>query len=155
MSLTLIILLLVVLALLLYAVEAFLTPGIGVPSVLATLCVVVACVLVYCEAGAMWAVLALLVSTVLVLAFFWWLGRSRTLDRMSLHTSIDSTAATPDQLSVKPGDEGVARTRLALIGNAEIGGKTVEVKSVSGFLDEGTPVVVTEVRDALVLVRRR
>ncbi len=155
MPLTLIILLLVVLALLLYGVEAFVTPGVGIPSVLATVCVLVACVLIYCVAGVGWAILALLVATALVLLFFWWLGRSRALERVSLHSTIDSTSATPEQLSVKPGDEGVAQTRLALIGNARIEGKTVEVKSVSGFLDEGTPVVVTEVRDALILVRRR
>ena len=33
--------------------------------------------------------------------------------KYSLHKSIDSTAATQDQLSVQPGDEGVAVTRLA------------------------------------------
>lgn len=155
MSLTLLIVLIVLLALMFYAIEAFVTPGIGVASVLGTVCVVVDCVLVYFAAGAAMAVLAVLASTALVLLFFWWLGRSKALDRVSLHTAIDSTAATAEQLSVRPGDEGVALTRLALIGNAEIGGKTVEVKSVSGFLDEGAPVVVTEVRDALILVRRR
>ena len=55
--------------------------------------------------------------------------RSKTLEKYSLHKSIDSTAATQDQLSVQPGDEGVAVTRLALIGNADIGGRLVEVKS--------------------------
>ena len=67
----------------------------------------------------------------------------------------NSTAATPEQRSVKPGDEGVAVTRLALIGNAEIGGKTVEVKSASGFLDEGTPVVVVRVDEAQVTVKKK
>ena len=85
----------------------------------------------------------------------WWMLRSKTLEKYSLHKSIDSTAATPEQLSVKPGDEGVATTRLALIGNADIHGKTVEVKSADGFLDEGTPIVVVRVDEAQVLVKRR
>ena len=85
----------------------------------------------------------------------YWMLRSKTLEKYSLHKSIDSTAATPEQRSVKPGDEGVAVTRLALIGNAEIGGKTVEVKSASGFLDEGTPIIVTRVEDAQVIVKKR
>ena len=56
---------------------------------------------------------------------------------------------------MRPGDEGRALTRLALIGNAEIGGRRVEVKSAGEFIDPGTPVVVTEVSEALIVVRRR
>ena len=72
---------------------------------------------------------------------------------MSLQANIDSTNATTAQLSVRPGQRGRALTRLALIGNAEIEGKNVEVKSAGGFIDEGTPVEVCSVEDALILVR--
>ncbi len=99
--------------------------------------------------------MALLVSTVVVLLFFWRLGKSKTLERISLHSTINSTAATEAQLSVKPGDEGRALTRLALIGNADINGKTVEVKSTGDFINEGTPIVVTSVNEALILVKAR
>lgn len=153
MSLTLIIILLVVAALLLFLAEAFLVPGVGVAGVAGTACVVAADVLVYCEYGLSAAIAALLVSTAVVILFFWWFSRSKTLERVSLHSTIDSTAATAAQLSVSVGDEGHAVTRLALIGNAEIGGKLVEVKSDGGFIDEGTPVVVTRVNEALILVK--
>ena len=85
----------------------------------------------------------------------YWMLRSKTLEKYSLHKSIDSTAATQDQLSVQPGDEGVAVTRLALIGNADIGGRLVEVKSADGFLDEGTPVIVVRVEDAQITVKKK
>ena len=85
----------------------------------------------------------------------YWLMHSKTLEKYSLHKSIDSTAASAEQLSVRPGDEGVAITRLALIGNADIGGRTVEVKSADGFLDEGTPVVVVRVEDAQITVKKK
>ncbi len=153
MSTTLIIIILVALALLLFAIEAFVAPGFGVSGVCATLCVLVADVLIYNVYGATAAIIALLISTALVILFFWWFSRSKALERMSLHSTIDSTAATVAQLSVKPGDEGRALTRLARIGNAEIAGKVVEVKSEGGFIDEGTPLVVTLVNEALILVR--
>ena len=105
MSLTLLIVFIVLLALMFYAIEAFVTPGIGVASVLGTACVVVDCILVYFAAGPLMAVLAVLASTALVLLFFWWLSRSKALDRVSLHAAIDSTAATAEQLSVRPGDD--------------------------------------------------
>ncbi len=153
MSTTLIIIILVSLAILLFAIEAFVAPGLGVSGICATLCVLAADVLIYNAYGATAAIVAFMVSTALVILFFWWFSRSRALERMSLHSTIDSTSATAAQLSVQPGDEGCALTRLALIGNAEIGGKTVEVKSEGGFIDEGTPLVVTQVNEALILVR--
>ncbi len=153
MSIALIIVILVAVALLLFAIEAFVTPGLGLSGIGATACVLVADVLVYTEYGTTAAIIALLVSTAAVLLFFWWFSRSKALERMSLKSTIDSTAATTAQLSVTPGDEGRALTRLALIGNAEIGGKTVEVKSEGGFIDEGTAIVVTRVNEALILVK--
>ena len=45
--------------------------------------------------------------------------------------------------------------RLALIGNADIGGRLVEVKSADGFLDEGTPVIVVRVEDAQITVKKK
>ncbi len=153
MSVALIIIILTLVALLLYAIEAFVTPGFGVSGICATVCVIVADVLVFGNYGAVAAIVALLLSTAAVLLFFWWFGKSRTLDRISLRSTIDSTAATPDQLSVRVGDEGHALTRLALIGNAEIRGKVVEVKSADGFINEGTAIVVTSVNEASVLVR--
>lgn len=130
-------------------------PGFGVAGVGAAVCTVVADILVYTEYGGSAALVALFVSVAVVLLFFWWLGRSKTLERMELKSTIGSTAATADQLAVRPGDEGRALTRLALIGNAEIGGRRVEVKSAGEFIDPGTPVVVTEVSEALIVVRRR
>ena len=56
--------------------------------------------------------------------------------------------------SVKPGDTGVATTRLALIGYAEINGRIVEVKSDDGFIDEKTPVRVCRLADGVVFVTR-
>lgn len=96
-----------------------------------------------------------MISTAIVLLFFWWFAHSKTLDRMSLHSTISSTSATPSQLSVKAGDTGVATTRLALIGNAKIADCDVEVKSKDGFINEGTPIIVTRVNEALILVKKR
>ena len=107
--------------------------------------------MVWTDTG-LWACAASIVACGLL---GYWLMHSKTLEKYSLHKSIDSTAASAEQLSVRPGDEGVAITRLALIGNADIGGRTVEVKSADGFLDEGTPVVVVRVEDAQITVKKK
>lgn len=140
---------------LLLAVELFILPGTSIAGIAAGCCLVGANYLVFDRFGLMVGLWVLAASLVCCCLIGWWMLRSKTLEKYSLHKSIDSTAATPEQLSVKPGDEGVAATRLALIGNADIHGKTVEVKSADGFLDEGTPIVVVRVDEAQVLVKRR
>lgn len=155
MTTSVIIFILAILALVLLAVEVFIVPGFGISGIGAIVCVVAAEFFIYNEFGAMAAFLALLFFCVLAALMLWWVGKSKTIDKVSLHSTIDSTNATADQLSVKVGDEGVALTRLALIGNAEIMGKMVEVKSSGKFIEEGTPLVVTYVNEALILVEEK
>lgn len=150
-----IILILALLALVLMAVEVFIVPGFGISGVGAIVCVVVADFFIYKEFGVWAAFFALLVFGLLAVLMLWWVGKSKTIEKVSLHSTIDSTNATKEQLSVHVGDEGVALTRLALIGNAEIMGKMVEVKSSGKFIEEGTPLVVTYVNEALILVEEK
>lgn len=140
---------------LLLAAELFILPGTGVAGIAAICCLVGANYFTFVWFGlttGLWLSAASLVTCILV---GYWMLRSKTLEKYSLHKSIDSTAATQDQLSIQLGDEGVAVTRLALIGNADIGGRLVEVKSADGFLDEGTPVVVVRVEDAQITVKKK
>lgn len=155
MSATLIIVLLVAAALILFAVEAFVTPGFGVSGIVATACVVGAEIMLYREYGGLAALIGAAVVIICAILFFWWLSRSKSLESVSLNATVEGTFATTDQLSVKVGDEGRALTRLALIGNAEIEGKMVEVKSAGDFIDEGTPIVVISVNEALILVKKK
>ena len=67
MSTTLIIILLVVLALLLFAAEALILPGHGISGICAGVCVIVADVMIYQEYGTQAAILAVLISTAIVL----------------------------------------------------------------------------------------
>ena len=151
---TVLIIILVALALLLYLVEAFVMPGFGISGILASACILVADVLIYMEYGGLIAVVALLVSTFLFFLFFWWFGRSRALEKMSLTATISGTAAKKEQLEVNVGDHGIAATRLALVGNAVIKGQCVEVKSSGAFVDEGEPIVVIAVHNAQITVKR-
>ena len=152
MSPLLLIILIVLVALLLAAVEVLVTPGFGLPGISSIILFVVADILTYNAYGILTATYALLGGLVFVLLLLWIVSRSPILRKAELRTNIDSTNATAAQLSVKPGDEGCALTRLALIGNAKIGGQCVEVKSTGAFIDEGTPISVVSVQDALILV---
>lgn len=146
------ILILAALALVLAFVEIVIVPGFGLAGMGAILCALIDVVIIYSEHGLLWAVVAIVAALAVLGLMLWWVSRSRTMDKMALHTSIDSTNATPEQLSVRVGDVGTALTRLALVGNAEIGGKTVEVKSSGAFINAGTPIRVVRVNEANITV---
>ncbi len=74
------------------------------------------------------------------------------MDRVSLKAEIDSKVEAKNEM-VKVGDTGVATSRLAPIGNAEINGFIVEVKSITGFVDVGTRIEIISADRQEVLVR--
>ncbi|MDD6124117.1 MAG: NfeD family protein [Bacteroidales bacterium] len=146
------ILVLASLALVLALVEIFIVPGFGLAGIGAILCTVADIALIYAEYGLGWAATALLAAVAILGLALLWLTRSKAVDKMALHSTIDSTNATAEQLSVKVGDEGKALTRLALVGNALIAGKVVEVKSAGAFIDPETRVRVVRVSEANITV---
>jgi len=149
-----IIIIIAALALVFGIIEIFFIPGFGVAGIVSIICALIDAALIYQCYGLGWAVAAVATGVALLVIALRWVAKSKTFDRMALHTSIDSTAATQAQLSVKMGDFGKAVTRLALVGNAEIGGKIVEVKSSGEFINPGTPVRVVSVCDANITVER-
>ncbi|MEE1415504.1 MAG: NfeD family protein [Prevotellamassilia sp.] len=148
------IIILAALSLVLGLLEIFILPGFGFAGIGSIVCAVVDAILIYNAYGFSWACIAVVVAILLLVLMLYIVANSRTFDRMSLKTSIDSTNATTEQLSVKVGNEGRAITRLALVGNAEIEGKQVEVKSSGEFINSGTPIRVIKVDKAQIIVER-
>lgn len=148
------IIILAALSLVLGLLEIFILPGFGFAGIGSIVCAVIDAILIYNAYGFSWACIAVVVAILLLVLMLYIVANSRTFDRMSLNTSIDSTNATTEQLSVKVGNEGRAITRLALVGNAEIEGKQVEVKSSGEFINSGTPIRVIKVDKAQIIVER-
>ena len=136
------------------ALEIFFIPGTSLAGIAAAVSLIGANYLVFDTFGISIGFTVLAASLVVCLAFGIWMLPSQALDKISLQRTIDSTAATVEQLSVKTGDRGKAMTRLALIGNADFDGRIVQVQSADGFIDEQTPVVVCRVIEGQVWVKR-
>lgn len=149
-----VIIILAAFTLILGLIEIFITPGFGLAGIGSIICALADVVLIYTDYSFGWACGAVVIGLAVLGIMLYIVAHSRTFDRMSLHTAITSTNATTDQLSVKPGDTGTALTRLALVGNATIGGKQVEVKSSGEFINPGTPVRVVSVSEATIIVER-
>lgn len=151
----LIIIVLIVSAVVLFLVELFVIPGISVAGLLAGGCIVFANYYAFAYLGTAGGFITLSVSALACIGSLILFMRSKTLDKIALKKNITSKVDRTAEDKVKVGDTGVAITRLALIGNAEIAGNIVEVKSVDGFLNEKTPVVVNRITNGVIMVEKR
>ena len=83
---------------------------------------------------------------------FFWLLRSNSFNRVSLKADIESTVASPRDMDLKIGDNGITLSRLAPIGKARFNNITIEAKSTGDFIDENTPVIIKQIEGYNVIV---
>lgn len=151
----LIISVLIIAAVLLFLVELFVIPGISFAGISALICIIYANYLAFNNLGVAAGFITLGVSAIACIGSLIWFMRSKMLDKLALKKNIDSTVDRSAEQSIKVGDRGVSTTRLAQIGYAEINGSIVEVKSMDGFLNEKTSIIVRRITDGTILVEKQ
>ena len=145
--------LIVLVATLLLVVEVMLIPGFGFTGILGAAAMIGAVAYSFFVIGSLAGWITLLVTIAICVALFVWALYGKSLDKVALKKKIESTVKEDELARFSVGDKGVSRTRLALIGEAEINGLIVEVKSESGLIDEGRPVEVVRISGDTVFVR--
>ena len=145
---------LVISALLLLLVELFVIPGSSLAAILSAICLTWAVAYAFINISALAGIITLIIALILGSCVLITFMRSKTLDKVALTEEVSSTVDRLVAAQVQVGDKGYAVTRLALIGNAEINGHVVEVRSADGFLNEKTPVVVTCVTGNEIIVQK-
>lgn len=148
---TVIIIALLSVAILLVILELFFLPGLSVAGFLSVVFYGVAIYYSFSHLGSVAGVITLVVAVLFTLFFIWYFMRSRTLDKMSLHTNIENTAPTRISQSISVGDCGVTLSRLNPMGKVLIGDITVEARAIE-FIDESTHIRVVKVDATNVLV---
>lgn len=150
----LIIIALILAGLLLFIVEVFLIPGISIAGIVSAICLLYANYYAFDELGVTAGFISLAASIIGCIGITAWFMHSKTVDKLSLKKSLDYKIDPLKGLDIHVGDEGVAVTRLALIGNADIDGHIIEVRSADGLIDEKTPVYVERIVEGTVIVRK-
>lgn len=148
----LIIIVLLLAGIILLFVEIFLVPGLSLAGFGAAGCMIYANYYAFSELGSWPGIIVLMASIVISIAMLVWFMRSKTLDKLALNKDIDSSVKQPESDLIQLGDTGIALTRLAQIGNAEINGHIVEVKSAGDFIEEKSPIVVTRISQGTITV---
>lgn len=75
------------------------------------------------------------------------------MDKVSLKTEIDSKLDAKNQF-IQVGDRGTASSRLTPMGNADINGQMVEVRSINGFIDVDADIEVVSADKQEILVKQ-
>lgn len=148
----LIICLLLIAGIIFLLVELFLIPGTSFASILSGACMLYAIYHAFIHLGTLAGCITLLVAAILSAAFVAWFMKSKTLDRISLKKDIDGTIDHGAYDKIYVGQEGIATTRLCLMGNAQFGEDIIEVKSMDGFIEVKTPVKVVKKQSGVILV---
>lgn len=150
-----IIIVFMVAAIMLLLAEVFLIPGFGIIGIGGFACYIIAIVRAFRDFGTTAGLITLGISVISMGLVFLWLIRSKTLEKLSLKKKIESSTQNPAKISVQIGDTGITTTRLTLIGNAEINGEIIEVKSSDGFIEAKTPIIVTRLQNKLIIVKKQ
>lgn len=145
---------LVLLATVLLTVEVALIPGFGVAGVLGVLSMLASVFYAFFVVGDVAGWITIIVSGLICVSLFLWALYGKSLDRLALKKNIDSNVKGDELDKIKVGDRGVAKTRLALIGEANINGEVVEVKSEMGFINENEEVVVIRISGGTIYVEK-
>ena len=150
----LIIIALIAAAVILFLVELFVIPGISLAGISALVCIIYANYYAFANLGTGAGFITLIISGIACIGSLVWFMRSKTLDKLALKKDITSKIDRSAAEKVKVGDTGITITRLAQIGNAEINGNIIEVKSMDGLLNEKTPIVVNRINDGIIFVEK-
>ena len=146
---------LIIVGLLLMGIELLVIPGFGVVGVLGIISFVSSCYLTFVNFGTTFGVIVIIAELVLMTAFVVLVLRSKTWKRITLNTNIDAKVDQVPQIKgVEVGMKGVALTRMAPAGMAEIGNATLEVFSRDTIIDGGSMVEVVDIIDNKVIVKK-
>ena len=145
---------LIIAGLILFIIEVFLLPGISIAGIISAVCLLYANYYAFDTMGTLPGCITLVISALGVIAITIWFMRSKTVDKLSLKKTIDYKPEPLKGLNLKAGDEGIALTRLALIGNAEFDGNIIEVRSTGDFIEEKSKIRIERIRDGIVMVEK-
>jgi membrane-bound ClpP family serine protease len=137
--------LLAIFATVLLVVEVVFIPGFGFTGFAGLVAMAGSIFYAFAQIGNAAGWITILVMGMVCISLFLWALYGNSLDKVALNKNIDSTVRDNDVSTLRVGQRGVAKTRLALIGEALFDGRIFEVKSESGFIDEDDEIEIIRI----------
>lgn len=144
---------LIVLGLLLIIAELTVIPGFGITGILGLASFIGAIVMAFTQFGNTAGFIVLFAGLVLCGILLFFVLRSKTWRKITLHQNIDEKALpSPQEKGIALGMEGVSLTRLNPAGNGRFGDVTIEVRSYQGLIQAKTPIKVVYIEGLSIFV---
>ncbi len=134
--------------------EVAVIPGFGLVGIAGLASCAAGIGVVWVNHGAMWGLVAILVSLPSLVAVFWLVSKTGITKRLVLTLNVDGDSSDVPELSHLLGRTGVATTPLRPSGLAQIDDKRYDVVADGDFLEKGTPVRVSRISTNSILVSR-
>lgn len=147
------IVLVILLGIILLLLEFLVIPGVTVFGIAGFLCILFGIGASYYYHGVQTGNYTLLITVIASIITLFYVFKQKTWKKVGLKSNIDSRNKpyAVDQIHV--GDIGITVTRLAPIGKVSVNDVICEGKSISGFIDENTDVVVVKVLETQIIVK--
>lgn len=143
---------LIILGLLALILEILVIPG-GVVGVVGCVMMLVGVFIAYIKYGALAGNITLITTLVLTTVSVIMVLRSKTWNRLTLKTNIDSKMNEFDNSKIAVGMTGVAVSRLAPAGTGKFGDELVEVHSFNDFIDVNSEIVIVKIDGGKIIVK--
>ncbi|MFI3314199.1 MAG: NfeD family protein [Rikenellaceae bacterium] len=148
------IILLLLLGVALIIAELLLIPGFTIAGIGSIISFAAAIMITFSYVGSNWAFIVLAIAIVLSAATLIVCTRRNAIKKLTLNTTIDSKVQENADNKITIGKITETTTRLAPMGNITIDGNTFEAKSISGYIEPRTKVVVVGYEDSIVIVEK-
>lgn len=149
----LVIVLIVLLGLFLIALEFFVFPGVTVAGIGGFIFTAGGVYLTYSSYGATYGNMALAATLLFGVVLLVMSFRSKTWNRLMLHSSIKGKVETVEEENIHVGDAGVTVTRLNPVGKVSVNNELIEGRCPGHFVDENTEVLVEKVHKTYIIVK--
>lgn len=147
------ILLLILAGILLFLLEFLVVPGVTIAGIAGFLFMAGAVYMAFTNYDTTTGLIVLVAVVVIMVVSLIFALRAKTWKRISLKTDIDSKVSEVEKIGFKPGDQGIALTRLNPMGSVLINDQKVEGHSQGSLIVEKTPVEVIRVTKTYVIVK--
>lgn len=131
--------------------EVFVFPGVGISGVLGIISLGIGVYIAFqldTYLGLFTLASSLLGTSILV----YFSIKFDTFSMMSLKTNIDSKVEVNHLSELKISDTGISISRLAPMGKAQFNDFYSEVSSQEGFIEENSPIIITNIKDNTIFV---
>ena len=145
---------LIVIGLTLFIVEVVFIPGTTVVGILGVLFGAAGIIISYRHFGNTVGSYVLLVTGVAIAGSLYYSFKTGAWSKFSLKSSIKSKVNEGMLNDLKIGDEGVTRSTLRPIGNADFNGKTFEVRSLADYIDENEKIRIINIASGQIIVEK-